>query len=77
MKTKKNLKKNNNESVLFGSVVVGAKGQFVIPIEARKKLGINPGDQLLVFGNKNNEILAVIKSEQISKLVGDLNLING
>lgn len=73
-----NKTRNNNQpdSELFGSVTVGAKGQFVIPIEARKKLGIEPGDQLLIFGNDANKVLAVIKSEEVSKLVNDLDILD-
>ncbi len=68
-------KKNNSDSVLFGSVTVGAKGQFVIPVDARNKLGILPGDQLLVFGNNSNSVLDVIKADEVSKLLGDLTTI--
>lgn len=68
----KSQKKQNSDSILYGSVTVGAKGQYVIPVEARKKLGIEPGDQLLIFGSKSNEVLAVIKADQVSKLIGDI-----
>ena len=35
----------------FGAVKVGEKGQIVIPKEARKTFGINPGDTLVVLGD--------------------------
>ena len=74
MKKRKSKKKSeDNNSLLYGSVTVGTKGQFVIPVEARKKLDIAPGDQLLVFGSDANNVLAVIKAEEVSKLLGDLN----
>lgn len=38
------------ESNFFGAATVGDRGQVVIPAEARKRLGINPGDKLLVLG---------------------------
>lgn len=70
---KNNQKKNqSDDSVLYGSVTVGAKGQFVVPVEARKKLDINPGDQLLIFGSKTNNVLAVIKADEVSKIIGDI-----
>ncbi len=34
----------------FGTTVVGARGQVVIPAEARKKLKFKVGEKLLVFG---------------------------
>jgi bifunctional DNA-binding transcriptional regulator/antitoxin component of YhaV-PrlF toxin-antitoxin module len=30
---------------------VGERGQVVIPADARKQMGINPGDKLLVMGH--------------------------
>ncbi len=35
---------------LFGTATVGPKGQIVIPIEARRRLGIKPGDKVVVVG---------------------------
>jgi AbrB family looped-hinge helix DNA binding protein len=35
---------------LFGTATVGPKGQIVIPIEARQRLGIKPGDKVVVVG---------------------------
>ncbi|HYG83298.1 MAG TPA: AbrB/MazE/SpoVT family DNA-binding domain-containing protein [Verrucomicrobiae bacterium] len=34
----------------YGTVTVGAKGQIVIPVEAREKMNIQPGDKLFVIG---------------------------
>ena len=33
---------------MYGSVVVGTKGQIVIPSDVRRILGIDPGDTLFV-----------------------------
>ncbi len=35
---------------LFGTATVGPKGQIVIPVEARQRLGIKPGDKVVVVG---------------------------
>lgn len=35
---------------LYGTVTVGERGQIVIPVEARKELGLEPSTKLLVFG---------------------------
>ena len=35
---------------LYGTVTVGERGQIVIPVEARKELGLEPFTKLLVFG---------------------------
>lgn len=36
----------------FGSVTVGERGQIVIPQKARKVFRIEPGEQILVFGDE-------------------------
>lgn len=36
----------------FGSVTVGERGQIVIPQKARKVFHIEPGEQILVFGDE-------------------------
>lgn len=38
------------------SVTVGAKGQIVIPKEAREVFGIRPGDTLLLLGDEKQGI---------------------
>jgi AbrB family looped-hinge helix DNA binding protein len=35
---------------LYGMATVGPKGQIVIPVEARQRLGIKPGDKVVVMG---------------------------
>lgn len=35
---------------LYGTVTIGERGQIVIPVEARKELGLEPSTKLLVFG---------------------------
>ncbi len=35
---------------LYGVATVGPKGQIVIPIDARKRLGVEPGDKVVIVG---------------------------
>ncbi len=35
----------------YGAVTVSERGQIVIPAQARRDLGIEPGDKLLVLGD--------------------------
>ena len=53
------------------SVTVGAKGQIVIPKEAREIFGIAPGDTLLLLGDRTKGIAIPPKSTftQLSALV--------
>lgn len=43
---------NKPEGKYAWSVTVGAKGQIVIPKEARDLFGIHPGDTLLLLGDE-------------------------
>ncbi|HEY3266040.1 MAG TPA: AbrB/MazE/SpoVT family DNA-binding domain-containing protein [Armatimonadota bacterium] len=40
------------EECFFGAVVVGERGQVVIPAEIRRLLHIAPGERLLVFRDR-------------------------
>ena len=46
---------------IFGVVKVGDKGQIVIPKEARNVYNIQPGDALILLGDKKG--MALLKTE--------------
>ena len=46
---------------IFGVVKVGDKGQIVIPRDARKVYGIEPGTTLLMLGDQKG--IALVKPE--------------
>ena len=52
----------------FGSTVVGPRGQLVIPVEARKELGIDVGSKLLVFSHFVGGGLIFVKVEAVEEL---------
>ena len=56
-------------------VKVGEKGQFVIPKEARDLFGFQPGDEILVLGDKEKGIAILPKPRQqdvIKQIFSDL-----
>ena len=53
------------------TVTVGVKGQIVIPKEARVAFGIEPGDTLLILGDKEKG-LAIPPKEIISEYFGKI-----
>ncbi len=57
----------------FGSVTVGERGQIVIPKKAREVFEIEPGDQLLLFGDEERGIGVIPKRSvfQLFDLVKD------
>ena len=61
-------KKMTSQDKLYGTTTVGARGQVVIPAEARKDLGLSPGDQLMVMG-KFGKALGLIKTSEMESFV--------
>jgi AbrB family looped-hinge helix DNA binding protein len=53
----------------FGSATVGERGQMVIPAEARRALGIDDGQKMVVFGRGKGR-LTLVKAELVSEYVG-------
>ena len=53
---------------VYGTTTIGARGQVVIPAEARKELNLNPGDQLMVIG-KFGKVLGLIKADQLEDMI--------
>jgi AbrB family looped-hinge helix DNA binding protein len=53
----------------YGTVVVGERGQIVIPAEARRELEITPGEKLIIMGNVHGDGLMVIKTKSITQLL--------
>ena len=51
----------NDGKYIFGVVKVGDKGQIVIPKEARKLYGIEPGDALMLLGDQKG--MALIRTQ--------------
>lgn len=48
---------------IFGVVIVGDKGQIVIPAKARKIFNISVGENLVVLGDETTQGLAILKTE--------------
>ncbi len=40
----------HSNHTLYGVATVGPKGQIVIPVDARKRLGVEPGDKIVIVG---------------------------
>ena len=66
---------------MFGICKVGDRGQIVIPKKARTVFGINPGDQLIMFGDEDRG-LGIIPKRSMAELLrmialSDLHLKHG
>jgi len=51
-----------------GAATVGRRGEIVIPAAARKRLGIEPGDRLLIVTGPQGGGVAFVKFDEISEV---------
>ena len=61
-------KKIHEKTRFYGTAVVGAKGQVVIPANARKDFGYASGTQLIVFGNTMSKMMVIGKTDRLEAL---------
>jgi AbrB family looped-hinge helix DNA binding protein len=63
--------KLHRREMVYGTTTIGEKGQVVIPAEARRALGLVPGEKLLVFG-MGREMLALAKLSNLERFASHL-----
>ncbi len=59
---------------IVGMATVGAKGQIVIPAEARRELGIEEGDKLVVLRGRTKKTLVLLTHPEMDRLISKLDL---
>lgn len=65
------------EMKFWGSATVGAKGQIVIPADARNKLDLKEGDKVIVVSAGKRPGLLVLKADTLEKMMQDLHASTG
>ena len=55
----------------YGKVPVGTKGQIVIPAEARKTMGIKPGDNVIIISGPphQDKIISIMPEVEFGKFL--------
>ena len=55
----------------YGKVPVGSKGQIVIPVEARKVMGIKPGDNVIVISGPPHyeRLVSLVPENEFNKFL--------
>ena len=53
---------------IFGVVVMGEKGQIIIPQKARSVFNLKPGERLLVLGDENQGIALIREDDMLSMM---------
>lgn len=54
---------------LLGTVTVGPKGQVVIPVEAREKMELVPGDKLVALFVTHKKSIAFVPESQLESII--------
>ncbi|MDR1032769.1 MAG: AbrB/MazE/SpoVT family DNA-binding domain-containing protein [Candidatus Nomurabacteria bacterium] len=49
---------------------VGPKGQVVIPVEARRELGLEPGDTVVLAGMSHHKIVMMMERSSFERHLG-------
>jgi AbrB family looped-hinge helix DNA binding protein len=55
-------------SAFYGSATVGAKGQVVIPADARKAMQIKEGDKVVVLRGPREGSVILFRTDSLEKL---------
>ncbi len=63
-------KKNKEElqQLFFGTVKVSDKGQIAIPVELRRAMGIEKGDQFLIGMRKDGKGITLLNMDIVEEL---------
>jgi AbrB family looped-hinge helix DNA binding protein len=61
------------ENRCLGSTTVGPRGQVVIPVNARKEMGLKAGNTLLVFKVLHGQGLVLLKVDTIEQMMDIVN----
>lgn len=64
----KNTIMDKKKSIVYGSAVIGQKGQIVIPVKLRKDLNLKSGDTILFIGSDYDDTFNVVKGDSLLKL---------
>jgi AbrB family looped-hinge helix DNA binding protein len=51
---------------VYGTAMVGERGQLVIPSDLRKDLGIKAGDKLMVFAKIDRKMISIMREKDFS-----------
>ncbi|MDE1924676.1 MAG: AbrB/MazE/SpoVT family DNA-binding domain-containing protein [Patescibacteria group bacterium] len=56
-------------SKIYGTAVLNAKGQVVIPSEARISLGWKPGTRVVIMSDRDVSGVVILKSDEVVRRI--------
>jgi AbrB family looped-hinge helix DNA binding protein len=54
---------------LAGTVTIGPKGQVVIPVETREKMGVMPGDKLIALYLDDHKTVSFVTEKEMQTII--------
>lgn len=60
---------HKNKIELAGTVTLGPKGQVVIPVDVREKMGITSGDKLIALYMPEKNAIGFVTDESMQSLI--------
>ena len=54
---------------LVGTVTIGPKGQVVIPVDAREKMSVEPGDKMVALYLDKHKTVAFVPESEMQTLI--------
>jgi AbrB family looped-hinge helix DNA binding protein len=60
------------DKIVYGVATISAKGQLAVPVNIRRELGLNEGDQVILLKRKDSAGFSFIKIEMMDRLMDRL-----
>lgn len=57
---------------LVGTATIGPKGQVVIPVEAREKMGVRPGDKVIALFIDDHKTVAYVCEKEMQAIINKM-----
>ncbi len=57
---------------LVGTTTIGPKGQVVIPVEARERMGLKPGDRVLALFMDDHKTVAFVSEDEMQAIINKM-----
>ena len=59
---------------IYGTAVIGAKGQFVVPADARSEMNLGEGDKLVIVGSPSKKFIGVLRDDVFQQFLNFLHV---
>ena len=57
---------------MVGTTTIGPKGQVVIPVEAREKMGVQPGDKVIALFMDDHKTVAFVSEKEMQTIINKM-----